>query len=76
MNVSSEAAVRRGSSKEVFLNICNIHRKTAVLESLLACNFIKKRLQHRCFLVNIAKFLKTAFYRTPPVAASGFIIEI
>ena len=25
-------------------------------------NFIKKRLQHRCFLVNIAKFLKTAFF--------------
>ena len=23
------------------------------------CNFIKKRLQHRCFPVNIAKFLKT-----------------
>ena len=21
-----------------------------------ACNFIKKRLQHRCFIVNIAKF--------------------
>ena len=24
-----------------------------------ACNFIKKRLQHRCFPVNIAKFLRT-----------------
>ena len=24
-----------------------------------SCNFIKKRLQHRCFLVNIAKFLRT-----------------
>ena len=23
-----------------------------------ACNFIKKRLQHRCFPVNIAKFLR------------------
>ena len=23
---------------------------------MLACNFIKKRLQHRCFPVNIAKF--------------------
>ena len=27
--------------------------------SLQACNFIKKRLQRRCFLVNIVKFLKT-----------------
>ena len=27
---------------------------------LQCCNFIKKRLQHRCFPVNIAKFLRTA----------------
>ena len=27
--------------------------------TLPACSFIKKRLQHSCFLVNIAKFLKT-----------------
>ena len=48
---------------------CNIHRKTPVLESLFnnvpglkVCNFIRKRLHHRCFLVvNIAKFLGTAF---------------
>ena len=43
---------------------CNIHKKTPVLESIFnkiadfqACNFIKKWLQHRCFPVNIAKFL-------------------
>ena len=34
--------------------------------------FIKKRLQHRFFPVNIAKFLRTAFFNRPPlVAASG-----
>ena len=41
-------------------------RKIAVLKNfatftgkhLQACNFIKKRLQHRCFPVNIAKFLR------------------
>ena len=50
-------------SKQVFLNI---HRKIPVLESffnkvgsLESCNLLKKRLQHRCFLVNIAKFLRT-----------------
>ena len=39
-----------------------IHRKAPVLESLFnkvaclkACNFIKKRLQHWCFLVDIGK---------------------
>ena len=26
------------------------------------CNFMKNRLQHRCFPVNIAKFLRTAFF--------------
>ena len=31
------------------------------LQPFKACNFIKKRLQHKCFLVNIAKFLRTAF---------------
>ena len=53
-----------------------MHRKTPVLESLSnrvpglkACNFIKKKLQHRCFPVSVAKFLRSYFYRTPPVAA-------
>ena len=47
---------------------CNIHRKTAVLESLFtkvadlkSCNFIKERLQHRCFPVNVAQFLRIFF---------------
>ena len=40
--------------------------KTPVLESLFnrfagfnTFNFLKKRLRHRCFPVNIAKFLRT-----------------
>ena len=38
---------------------------------LQACNVIKKRLQHRCFPVNMVKFLRTAFINgTPAVAAS------
>ena len=42
--------------------------KAPVLESILnkvaslqACNFIKKRPQHRCFPVNIARFLRKAY---------------
>ena len=31
---------------------------------LQACNFIKNRLQHECFPLNIAKFLRTAFFVT------------
>ena len=42
---------------------------------LQAYNFIKKRLQHRCFAVNIAKFLRIAPYRTPPVAASKINLD-
>ena len=41
------------------------HRKTSVLQflydkvaGLKTCIFIKKTLQHKCFPVNIAKFLK------------------
>ena len=35
------------------------------------CNFIKKRLWHRCFLVNLQNFQEHLFFnRTPPVAAS------
>ena len=30
------------------------------------CNFIKKRLWHKCFLVNFQKYLRTLFDRTPP----------
>ena len=38
-----------------------------------ACNFVKKTLQHWCFPVNTAKFLRTAFfYRTPAVTAFGY----
>ena len=33
-------------------------RKPAVLESLPACNFVKKRLQHKSFYVKFAKFLQ------------------
>ena len=41
--------------------------KAPVLESHfhkvtgLTCNFIKNKLQHRCFPVNIVKFLRTVF---------------
>ena len=32
---------------------------------------LKKRLWHKCFSVNIDKFLRILFYRTPLVAAFG-----
>ena len=52
----------------MFLKFRNIHRNTPVLEphfnkdaGLKGCNFIKERLQHRGFPVNVALFLRKAF---------------
>ena len=46
-----------------------------VLESLFnkvaglkTCNFIRKRLRHRCFPVIFENCLRTPSFRTPPVA--------
>ena len=42
------------------------------ITGLMACNIIKKILQHSCFPVNIEKFFRNSFsYRTALVAASG-----
>ena len=57
--------------------------KPPVLESLSnkvaglkAGNFIKKKLQHRCFPVNIAKnFKNSLFYRTSPVAVFASLMK-
>ena len=53
---SPEAVVRRWSVKKLLLKLCRIHRE--IPESLFnkvaglqICNFNKKRLQYRCFLV-------------------------
>ena len=54
--------------KKVFLKIWqeNTCVKVSFLIKLQAepCDFIKKRLQHRCFPVNFARFLIKPFYRT------------
>ena len=52
----------------VFKNFASFTGKH-VLESMFNkvrglkfCNFIKKRLQHRCFPVKFVKFLRTPFF--------------
>ena len=51
----------RGCSvkKRCSYKFCNTHRKISVLESLF-----KKRLQNRCFPVNIVNFFKTLYIRS------------
>ena len=49
--------------KKLFLKSHNIHRKIPVLDSLFnkkdfTKNFIEKILKHKCFPVNVAKFLR------------------
>ena len=57
---------QRRSIKKVFLKISqNSQENSCVgdpfLIQLQACNFIKKRLRHRCFPVYLAKFLRVPF---------------
>ena len=48
----------------------NVNTKTPVLKTvffnkvrgLKACNFIKKRLQHNCFPVNVTKIFKNTYF--------------
>ena len=47
--------------KGVLKNFANLTGKHLHLK---ACNFIKKRLQHKCFPVKFAKFLRMLISRT------------
>ena len=62
----TEAVVRRCSVKKVFLKISdnsqeNTRARVSFLIKLQASGLLKKRLWHRCFPVNFAKFLRTPF---------------
>ena len=72
--ISPEAVVRRGSVKKVFLkNLQNsqentyarvffsFFKKSCRPFGLRPVTLLKKRVWHRCFPVNSAKFLKTPF---------------
>ena len=56
-----QSAVRRCSSKYVFLKISQYSQRTPVLECFFNKVTFKKRLQHRCFSVN--NFLKEHLQR-------------
>ena len=58
---------QRCSIKQVFLEISqnsqeNICTRASFLIKLQVCNFIRKRLWHRCFPVNFVRFLRTPFF--------------
>ena len=76
----TEAVARKCSVKKMFLEISqnsqeNTSAKVSFLTKLQAlglrrATLLKKRLWHRCFPVNFAKFLRTPFLK-PAVAASA-----
>ena len=70
--VESKSTNRRCSLKKGVLKyFAKFPRKTPVLESLFNKIAGLETLQHRCFPVKLAKFLRTPFfYRTPQVATS------
>ena len=69
-NVSSEAVLGRCSSKMVFLNILQYSQEDACVGVFFSK--LAGRLQHRCFLVNIAKNLRAAFLQNTSVSCFWF----
>ena len=70
--IKCKSSHRSCSVKKAVLKICAMFTgKPLMLEPLFfnkvagfpACNFIQKRLQHSCFLVNIAKVLRTTILK-------------
>ena len=66
--------LQRFCKKGVLKKFHKIHLKTPVSESLFnrvsglrPASLLKKRLQHRCFQVNFAKFLRTPFLQNTSV---------
>ena len=61
----SEAATGLDLKKDALRNFA-VYTMESLFDKVAdheACNFIKKRFQQMCFLVNIAKFLKTAILK-------------
>ena len=60
-----EISTRSVLWKKVHLKLSQYSQENTfvAVSCLQACNFVKKRLWHRCFLVNIAKFLKTSTWK-------------
>ena len=68
--------------KKTVLKNFAILKKTPVLKSLLnkvaglqRCNFIKKRFQHRSFLVKFSKYLRTFTEERLRTAASSVLLD-
>ena len=61
VGVEAEAVVQRCSVKKVFLEISQNSQENTCARVSFLITLLKKRLWHRCFPVNFAKFLRTPF---------------
>ena len=68
-NTSRRLTLYRSNRSQMFFDIGALKKFAiftgkyfAIFTGLKACNFIKKRLQYRYFPLNIAKFLRSAFF--------------
>ena len=65
---STEAVAQRSSVKKVFLEISQNSQENTCARVLFSiklrppATLLKKRLWHRCFPLNFAKFLRTSFF--------------
>ena len=58
-------------------NCSQMFLKIDVLKNFLkVCNYIKMRLQRKCFSVNIAKFLRRGFFDRAPLVAAFICLYI
>ena len=60
-NTFYRSSQRRCSIKKVFLK----NSQNSKEDAYASVSFLKNRLSNRCFPVNLAKFLRTPFYRIP-----------
>ena len=58
----------------VLKNFAIFTGNTSVYVVVFSCISIKKRLQHKCFLVNIAKFLRAAFLKNTSCGVSFLLL--
>ena len=70
---SPKISLFRSSHRRCFWEFHKIHRKTHVLQS--PATLLKKRLWHRCFPVNSAKFLRAPFLQNTSGQLLLFIIN-
>ena len=54
----------------LYCGIYKLHTKKLYCTRAVTCNFTKTRLQHRCFPVKFAKFLRTSFLHS----TSGWLL--